>query len=136
VWRFALWQQLLFALGLSRSLPYVENGLFSGALDVSTFSSSFRAFFAALFAFFAVFRTTFVFLDIRSGPPRWRSEQRRFWASVSQVNIRDVTSNNMILTHRSIAPVSRHLWLDMTLVPPHLRAPQRGRAGPHRKSVE
>jgi hypothetical protein len=51
----------------------------------------------------AVFRTNFVFLDIRCRPPRWRSEQRRFWASVSQVNIRDVTSNNMILTHRSIA---------------------------------
>ena len=95
----------LFVGRQSRSfyVIYVENGDFSGTLDVSTFSSSLRAFFAAFFAFLAVFRTNFVFLDIRCRPPRWRSEQRRFWASVSQVNIRDVTSNNMILTHRSIA---------------------------------
>ena len=48
---------------------YVENGSFGCTLDVSTLSSSFRAFFATFFAFFIVFRTAFVFLDIRGGPP-------------------------------------------------------------------
>ena len=48
---------------------YVENGDFSGTLDVSTFLSSFLAFFTAFFSFFASFRSPFVFLDIRCGPP-------------------------------------------------------------------
>jgi hypothetical protein len=48
---------------------YVENGDFSGTLDVSTFSSCLRAFFAAFFAFLAVFRSSFVFLDIERRPP-------------------------------------------------------------------
>jgi hypothetical protein len=48
---------------------YVENGDFGGTLDVSTFASSFLIFFAAFFAFLAAFRASFVFLDIRCGPP-------------------------------------------------------------------
>jgi hypothetical protein len=47
----------------------VANGDFSGTLDVSTFLSSFLAFFTAFFSFFACFRSPFVFLDIRRGPP-------------------------------------------------------------------
>jgi hypothetical protein len=48
---------------------YVENGDFGGTPDVSTFSSSFLAFFTAFFSFFACFRSPFVILDIRCGPP-------------------------------------------------------------------
>ncbi len=47
----------------------MENGDFSGTLDVSTFLSSFLACFTAFFSFFASFRSPFVFLDIRCGPP-------------------------------------------------------------------
>jgi hypothetical protein len=55
---------------------YVENGDFTGALDVSTFASSFRAFFAAFFAFLAVFKASFVFLDILQSPPAVRAYPR------------------------------------------------------------
>jgi hypothetical protein len=48
---------------------YVANGDFNGRLDVSTFLSSFLAFFTAFFSFFACFRSPFVILDIRCGPP-------------------------------------------------------------------
>jgi hypothetical protein len=48
---------------------YVANGDFNGTLDVSTFLSSFLAFFTAFFSFFACFRSPFVILDIRCGPP-------------------------------------------------------------------
>jgi hypothetical protein len=47
----------------------VLKGDFGGTLDVSTFLSSFLAFFTALFSFFACFRSPFVILDIRRGPP-------------------------------------------------------------------
>jgi hypothetical protein len=57
-------QRLWFRGGI-----YVANGDFNGTLDVSTFLSSFVAFFTAFFSFFACFRSPFVFLDIRCGPP-------------------------------------------------------------------
>jgi hypothetical protein len=47
----------------------VAKGDFGGTLDVSTFLSSFLAFFTAFFSFFACFRSPFVILDIRCGPP-------------------------------------------------------------------
>jgi hypothetical protein len=51
------------------SATYVENGDFGATLDISTLSSSFLTFFAAFFTFLAVFRTCFVFLAIKCGPP-------------------------------------------------------------------
>ena len=63
---------------------YVENGDFSGTLDVSTFLSSFLAFFTAFFSFFASFRSPFVFLDIdavlqwRCSKPVARQQKRTY----------------------------------------------------------
>ena len=58
--------QLSLLLG---RFAHVEKGALGGTLDVSTFWSSLAIFFAAFFAFLAVLRTSFVFLDIRRGPP-------------------------------------------------------------------
>jgi hypothetical protein len=63
---------------------YVENGDFSGTLDVSTFLSSFLAFFTAFFSFFASFRSPFVLLDIdavlqwRCSKPVGRQQKRTY----------------------------------------------------------
>src|ERR1700735_3850130 len=57
-------QRLWFRGGI-----YVANGDFNGTLGVSTFLSSCLAFFTAFFSFFACFRSPFVILDIRCGPP-------------------------------------------------------------------
>ena len=67
-------QRLWFRGGISREgtgdlQDYVANGDFGGTLDVSTFLSSFFAFLIAFFSFFACFRSPFVILDIRCGPP-------------------------------------------------------------------
>jgi len=62
-------QRLWLSGGISREGSYVAKGDFGGTLDVSTFLSSFLTFFTAFFSFFACFRSPFVFLDIRRGPP-------------------------------------------------------------------